>query len=61
MSVEIENPQSALELVYAAANYVAQIRIALMIGDKNHANKAVEEAASLLYAAIDTLNKEVQG
>lgn len=52
MSIEMENPKTLLELVDAAANHVAQIRIALMIGDNQKASASVESAADLLHRAV---------
>lgn len=53
MSIEMENPQTLPELIDAAANYVAQIRIANMVGDCARLNRATDEAARLLSTALD--------
>lgn len=39
MSIEMENPETVVEKIDAASNYVAQIRLALMTGDKKPRNK----------------------
>ncbi len=51
MSINLENPVTVLGMVDAAANYVAQIRIAMMVGDKSRAMHAVEMAERLLFNA----------
>jgi regulator of replication initiation timing len=51
MSINLENPETVLGMVDAAANYVAQIRLALMVGDKTRAMHAVEQAERLLFNA----------
>ena len=51
MSSDLETPETVLGKIDAAANYVAQIRLALMIGDTPHALKAVENAERLLFYA----------
>lgn len=47
------NPETLLELIDAASNYVAQIRIATMVGDKNRIELAINEAERLLSVAMD--------
>lgn len=51
MPIDTENPTTVLGMVDAAANYVAQIRIALMVNDKAHALHVVEKVAELLHKA----------
>ena len=51
MSIELRNPEMVLGKIDAAANYVAQIRIASMIGDDATVLFAVGEAERLLFAA----------
>lgn len=51
MSINLENPETVLGMVDAAANCVAQIRLALMVGDKTRAMHAVEQAERLLFNA----------
>ena len=51
MSIEMDNPKTLLEKIDAAANYVAQIRIASMIGDTAQIRIAVEKASKLLFDA----------
>lgn len=53
MSIEMENPQTLVELIDAASNWVAQIRLADAIGDKNHISKAISEAERLLSIALE--------
>lgn len=51
MSINLENPDTVLGMVDAAANYVAQIRLAMMFGDNTRAMHAVEQAERLLFNA----------
>lgn len=51
MSINLENPDTVLGMVDAAANYVAQIRLALMVGDKDRAMHSVAQAERLLFNA----------
>lgn len=51
MSINLETPNTVLGMVDAAANYVAQIRLALMVNDKARAMHAVEQAERLLFDA----------
>lgn len=53
MSIEMENPQTLVELIDASANWVAQIHLAYAIGDKNHISKAINEAERLLSIALE--------
>lgn len=57
MSIEMENPKTVLELVDAAANNVAQVRLALSIYDYGYASTATERAADLLAKAMEMLNE----
>lgn len=57
MSINLENPDTILGKVDAAANYVAQIRLAMMIGDKGSALAAVEQAERLLFNATNALGE----
>ena len=52
MSINLNNPQTLLEKMDAADNHVAQIRIALMVGDKSRALESVEKAARLISDAV---------
>lgn len=52
MNINLENPNTVLGMVDAAANYVAQIRIALMVGDKSRAMRAIDKAEKLLFDAL---------
>ncbi len=51
MSINLENPDTVLGMVDAAANYVAQIRLALSVGNIPHAAKCAEQAERLLFNA----------
>lgn len=51
MSINLENPETVLGMVDAAANYVAQIRLALSIRNIEHASKCAEQAERLLFNA----------
>lgn len=57
MSIEPENPDNALGMVDAAANYVAQIQLALRVRDVQHAGKCAEQAARLLFGALRKLEE----
>ncbi len=50
MSIEMDNPKTPLELVDAARNHVAQIRIALMVGDRRKMEEQIEKAEERLFA-----------
>jgi len=54
----MKNPITVLEKIDAAANHVAQIRLALMVGDKAHALQAVENAERLLFNATTQIEDE---
>lgn len=58
MSINLENPETILGKVDAASNFVAQIRLALMIGDTKHAMRAVEQAERHLFNALGQLELE---
>jgi len=45
-------------MVDAAANYVAQIRIALMVDDKSRALHALEQAERLLFDATRKIEED---
>ncbi len=51
MSINLENPETVLGKVDAAANCVAQIRIAMALGDKSTVLRCVEQAERLLFNA----------
>lgn len=58
MSINLENPDTLLGMVDAAANYVAQIRIALNIGSTEHALKYAEQAERLLFNATCKIEED---
>lgn len=51
MSINLKNPKTLLELIDAARNHNAQIRIAAMVGDMKRVEKCVDESESLLLTA----------
>lgn len=57
MSINLETPETALGMVDAAGNYVAQIRLALMVGDKPRAMHALEKAERLVFDAVQSISK----
>jgi hypothetical protein len=57
MSINLVNPETVTGKVDAAANFVAQIRIALLCGDVNMAMKKVQEAERHLYNALEQLEE----
>ncbi len=52
MSIEMENPQTLVELIDAASNYVAQIRLASAIGDNSRLTMCLDKAGELLHEAL---------
>ena len=52
MSIEMDNPQSKLEKIDAASNLIAQIGIALTIGDIEHAKQCQKKSLNLLMSAL---------
>lgn len=58
MSIEMENPQTLPELIDAAWNYVEQIRLASMVGDKARMELAINEASRLLSVAIEKAQED---
>lgn len=57
MSIEMDNPQTPLEKVDAAANYVEQMYLSSKIGDIKTFEVAHTKAASLLADVTDELDK----
>lgn len=57
MSIEMENPKTAKELVDAAWNYVEQIRLAFSINDRVRVEHAVNEASRLLSLVMEKLEE----
>jgi hypothetical protein len=60
MSIELITPETVAAKIDAAANYVAQIRIAVMLGDASRVLLAVSEVERLLYNATCQIEKEGQ-
>lgn len=58
MSINLENPDTVLGMVDAAANYVAQIRLALQMRNLEHAATCAEQAERLLFNATCKLTEE---
>jgi hypothetical protein len=52
MSIEMDNPQTLQEKIDAASNLVAQIGLALNIGDVSHAKNAQKKALDLLMSVL---------
>ncbi len=57
MSIEMDNPKTALEKVDAAANLVEQMYLAHMIRDEAKFKEAHKKAGYLLRDAIDMLDE----
>lgn len=58
MSIEMDNPQSPLELADAIGNLIEQIRLASMIGDKAHLSTAVDRASELCFQLVEALQAD---
>jgi hypothetical protein len=58
MSIEMDNPKTIMELIDAASNHVAQIRIALMIGDLRKAEDSIDRSSELLAKALSKCEEE---
>lgn len=52
MSINLVNPETVVGKIDAAGNFVAQIRLALMAGDKERAMTAVAEAERHISNAL---------
>ncbi len=57
MTIEMENPETALELVDAAANLVGQMYLAHRMSDSDRFDEVYEKAASFLYRATRQLEQ----
>ena len=57
MSIELDNPQTPLEMVDAAANFVAQMRLAHMVRDEATFTEAADRADTLLAEATRLLDE----
>lgn len=60
MSINLENPDTVLGMVDAAANFVSQIRIALSVGDWARIRESVEQAERLLFNAVTKIEEDAQ-
>lgn len=58
MSIEMENPETVLELVDAASNLVEQMSLAHMMSDENHFEKVHAQAAAFLFEARQKIQEE---
>ena len=58
MSIDLETPETALGMVDAAANFVEQIRLATMTGDKTRVMYALDQAGRLLFDAMRKIEDE---
>jgi len=56
MSIELDNPQTTLEYVDAAANLIEQMFLAHMMKDEKTFNEAHEKAAKFLAEATTLLD-----
>lgn len=52
MSINMKDPQTLMEKLDAASNYVAQITLALRMGDRSHASQCADKAGCLLFEAM---------
>lgn len=52
MSINMKDPQTLMEKLDAASNLVAQITLALRMGDRAHASKCADDAGRLLFEAM---------
>lgn len=57
MSIEMNNPKTLLEKVDAAANLVEQMQLAHMMKDERKFTEAKQKASSLLFDAVQMINK----
>ena len=57
----MENPQTALEKIDAAANLIEQMNMAKMISDNQHFSKCHKRAGDLLFKAMRQLEGDDQG
>ncbi len=58
MSIEMDNPQTPLEKVDAAANWVQQMFLSHMIKDESKFKEAHQKATSLLADVTDYLDNQ---
>lgn len=58
MSINLDNPETLLGKIDAAANFVAQIRLMLMVGDDRRALTAVGEAERHLNNALEQCEEQ---
>ena len=56
MSIEIENPETTLEKVDAAANLVEQMSLAYRMQDSKHFDECLNKVRNLLAQATDELD-----
>lgn len=57
MSIEMDNPQTPLELADAIGNLIDQIRLAVMIRDWVHVDKASDRASALNFELVQKLSE----
>lgn len=60
MSINLINPETVQGKVDAAANFVAQIRLAVMIGDKARIETAINEAERHLNNALEQIEEQME-
>lgn len=54
----MKNPETPLEIIDAARNWNAQIRIASTIGDKQRVETCVDKIEALLFALQEKTERE---
>lgn len=57
MSIEMDNPETVLEKIDAAANLVEQMYLAHMIRDEERFKESHKKAADLLFEAVQMLDE----
>lgn len=60
MSINLENPETVQGKVDASANFVAQIRLAVMIVDKTRIDTAINEAERHLNNALEQIEEQME-
>ena len=58
MSINLLNPETVQGKVDAAANFIGQIRLAHMIGDRTRVETAIAEAERHLFNALQQIEEQ---
>lgn len=58
MSIELDNPKTVFEKIDAAANFVAQVRLAVMMQDGPRINELLDRTDLLLFDALRQLQEQ---